>query len=144
MGSQGFLRAAAAVDLAAERRTGDFVRKLIRRGITTAVHDVSGGGFLVALAEMALASDIGIILCNFRGTGPRHAQAFGEDQGRYLVAVSGNDFHYATGLMRDAKIPFFYAGRANGVYFEIPNDEPIPITVLRAGHEGWFPRYMER
>src|SRR5580700_10049936 len=47
------------VDLAAERRNGDFVRALIGQGIATAVHDVSDGGLLVALAEMAMASGIG-------------------------------------------------------------------------------------
>ena len=47
------------VDLAAERRNGEFVRALIRDGIVTAVHDVSDGGLLVALAEMAMASGIG-------------------------------------------------------------------------------------
>ncbi|MGA7787289.1 MAG: phosphoribosylformylglycinamidine synthase subunit PurL, partial [Xanthobacteraceae bacterium] len=35
------------VDLAAERRHGDFVRDLIRDGRVTAVHDVSDGGVLV-------------------------------------------------------------------------------------------------
>ena len=50
------------VDLAAERRHGDFVRGLIRDGMVTAVHDVSDGGLLVALAEMAMASGIGAVL----------------------------------------------------------------------------------
>ena len=50
------------VDLAAERRNGDFVRGLIRDGLVTAVHDVSDGGLLVALAEMAMASGIGAVL----------------------------------------------------------------------------------
>ncbi len=50
------------VDLAAERRHGDFVRELIRDGLVTAVHDVSDGGLLVALAEMAMASGIGAVL----------------------------------------------------------------------------------
>ena len=44
------------VDLAAERRHGEFVRALIRDGLVTAVHDLSDGGLLVALAEMAMAS----------------------------------------------------------------------------------------
>ena len=50
------------VDLAAERRHGDFVRALIADGLVTAVHDVSDGGTLVALAEMAMASGIGAVL----------------------------------------------------------------------------------
>ncbi|HVX82796.1 MAG TPA: phosphoribosylformylglycinamidine synthase subunit PurL, partial [Devosiaceae bacterium] len=47
------------VDLSHERRTGDYVRRLIRDGIATAVHDLSDGGLAVALAEMAIASGIG-------------------------------------------------------------------------------------
>ena len=43
------------VDLAAERRNGDFVRALIRDGLVTAAHDLSDGGLAVALAEMAMA-----------------------------------------------------------------------------------------
>ena len=47
------------VDLAAEKRNGDVVRGMIHAGTATAVHDVSDGGLLVALAEMAMASGIG-------------------------------------------------------------------------------------
>src|SRR6202035_5305587 len=50
------------VDLAAERRNGDFVRALIGQGLVSAVHDVSDGGLLVALAEMAMAVSIGVEL----------------------------------------------------------------------------------
>jgi phosphoribosylformylglycinamidine synthase len=133
-----------SVDLSAERRHGDFVRYLIKRGITSCVHDISDGGLFVALAEMALASDIGIVIGKFRSPLPLYVQAFAENQGRYLVTVSGNDYHYLTGRLSEEKIPFFYVGRANGVHFEIPNEEPIPLTMLRAAHEGWFPGYMNR
>src|SRR5262244_3900307 len=44
------------VNLAIERRNGDFVRVLIAEGFVSAVHDVSDGGLLVALAELAMAS----------------------------------------------------------------------------------------
>ena len=47
------------VDLAHEKKVGDFVRSLIERGIATAVHDLSDGGLAVGLAEMAMASGIG-------------------------------------------------------------------------------------
>jgi phosphoribosylformylglycinamidine synthase len=50
------------IDLAAERRHGEFVRALIRDGLVTAVHDISDGGLLVALAEMAMVSHIGAVL----------------------------------------------------------------------------------
>ena len=47
------------VDLAAEKRNGDFVRSLIEAGRVDTVHDVSDGGLLVAIAEMAMPSGIG-------------------------------------------------------------------------------------
>ena len=59
------------VDLAAEKRNGDFVRGLIRDGLATAVHDVSDGGLLVALAEMAMASGIGAVLGSAAGRSRR-------------------------------------------------------------------------
>ncbi len=58
------------VDLVEEKENGDFVRALILDGTATAAHDISDGGLLVALAEMAMASGIGATLD--RGTG-RHA-----------------------------------------------------------------------
>ena len=50
------------VDLIEERENGDVVRALIGDGLVTAAHDVSDGGLLVALAEMAMASGIGATL----------------------------------------------------------------------------------
>lgn len=47
------------VDLELEKTNGDFVRMKIRKGRTTAVHDISDGGLVAALADMALASGIG-------------------------------------------------------------------------------------
>ena len=47
------------VDLAAERRNGEFVASLIRERQVSAVHDLSDGGLAVALAEMAIAGGIG-------------------------------------------------------------------------------------
>ena len=63
------------------------MRAQILAGAVRACHDVSDGGLLVAVAEMALAGGIGVRL----STGPRdipgHAFWFGEDQGRYVLAV---------------------------------------------------------
>ncbi len=75
------------VNLEIERRNGELIRKLIAEGLITACHDVSDGGLLVAAAEMAIASGEGLEL-----TTPvkqrRAAFWFGEDQGRYLIAVA--------------------------------------------------------
>src|SRR5437870_6434353 len=46
------------VDLVEERENGDVVRALVADGLVTAAHDISDGGLLVAIAEMAMASGI--------------------------------------------------------------------------------------
>ena len=74
------------VDLAAERRNGDFVRELILSGRVSAAHDLSDGGLAVALAEMALSGDMGAEIAALP-SGPGHATLFGEDQARYLVTI---------------------------------------------------------
>ena len=48
--------AAPPVDLAVEKKNGDFVRGLIEAGRVDTVHDCSDGGLLVAIAEMAHAA----------------------------------------------------------------------------------------
>ena len=61
------------------------MRALIREGKVGAVHDVSDGGLLIGVAEMALAGGIGVQLYPYEGRLPQHAAWFGEDQGRYVA-----------------------------------------------------------
>ena len=61
---------------------------LIRDEKVSAVHDVSDGGLLVAVAEMALAGNRGVELFPYEGKLPPHAVWFGEDQGRYVLAAA--------------------------------------------------------
>ncbi len=85
------------VDPASERRTGEFVREQILAGALTAVHDVSDGGLAVAIAEMALAGNIGALI---QPAGPGHAarQFFAEDQGLYVATVDdGHLLDFLTG-----------------------------------------------
>ncbi|MGD9471048.1 MAG: phosphoribosylformylglycinamidine synthase subunit PurL [Novosphingobium sp.] len=77
-----------SVDLDVERAHGDVVRALIASDKVSAVHDISDGGLLVTLAEMALAGGIGCRL----SIDLNAVQAFGEDQGRYLITASADQF----------------------------------------------------
>src|SRR5439155_24966908 len=48
------------VDLGVERHNGDFVRKAIRSRHIAACHDLSDGGLLAGVAEMAMAGGRGV------------------------------------------------------------------------------------
>jgi phosphoribosylformylglycinamidine synthase len=126
------------VDLAAERRNGDFVRALIGQGLASAVHDVSDGGLLVALAEMAMASGIGAAL----DTAPfdAHAFWFGEEQGRYVVTAAAAEGIMARGGA--AGVPVRRIGTTGGDALTPKGHHPILVAALGESFESWFPDYM--
>jgi phosphoribosylformylglycinamidine synthase len=133
------------VDLAHERRNGDFIRALIGTGLLTAVHDLSDGGLMIAAAEMAMASNIGITM-GVQGEGPDHGFFFGEGQGRYLVACGPDDFENIMEAAEDRGIETLALAEAGGDRFVVTgSDGPladIPVERLREAHEGWMPAYM--
>jgi phosphoribosylformylglycinamidine synthase len=129
------------VDLAVERANGEFVRSRILDGTIRACHDVSDGGVLVAIAEMAMASGIGVRLVTHPRDVPGHAFWFGEDQARYLVAVPD-----AASLMRAADaagVPAFRIGTSGGRDLTLPDGGTISVENLRTLHEQFFPAWME-
>lgn len=130
------------VDLDLERRTGDLVRALINDGLVTAVHDVSDGGLLVALAEMALASSIGATLAAPPPDMNPFAFWFGEDQARYIVTVEGSAKALVARRAELAGIPLAKLGTTGGDRLNIAGERPIVVDALRERHEAWLPIYM--
>jgi phosphoribosylformylglycinamidine synthase subunit PurL len=126
------------VDLAVERRLGELVRQLIAEGLVSAVHDVSDGGALVAVAEMAIAGGFGASLSLPSVANPA-AVMFGEDQGRVLVTTANADAVVA----RASASSLFAAriGTTGGEAVEGPGFN-ASLADLRAAHEGFFPRLM--
>src|SRR5262249_53168442 len=124
----------------AERKNGDLVRALIGEGIASAVHDVSDGGLLVALAEMAMAGGIGAEL--ERAPLAAHAFWFGEDQGRYLVTVKPEVAEKIVARALAAGAPARQIGLTGGDALTLEGERPILVAKLRERFEGWFPAYM--
>ena len=130
------------VDLDAERRNGDFVRILIHENIATAVHDVSDGGLLVAIAEMAIASGIGAVLTPVSADIPAHAFWFGEDQARYVATVHTGAVDAIIARAGIAGVPVGRIGTTGGEALTVPGEQPLSVEELRERFEAWLPRYM--
>ncbi len=127
------------VDLAVERRNGDFVRNLIQSGQVSVVHDLSDGGLIAALAEMALAGKVGVQILAAEDLAPQ-AWFFGEDQGRYLIATPS-----AEALLAAAEasgVPARVIGEAGGEVLARPGLFSLDLAKLRQAHEGWMPAFM--
>jgi phosphoribosylformylglycinamidine synthase len=129
------------VDLDDEIKAGNLVRALIREGKTATVHDISDGGLLVAIAEMALKGERGVTLWPYEGKLPAHAAWFGEDQGRYVI---GADPKIAEEIVERAKLlglPARIVGRVGGDTIQLGPETPLALDDLAAAHERWMPTY---
>jgi phosphoribosylformylglycinamidine synthase II len=131
------------VDLAAEKRNGDLVRALIAEGKLTACHDLSDGGLLVALAEMAMAGKLGarIELPPEAKTAPL-AWLLGEDQARYVACCPAGESESVLASARKAQVPALRLGTVGGPALTVAGGGSISVTELSDIHEGWLPRYM--
>ena len=136
----GNIGAPPPVNLHAERRNGDFIRAQIDRGLITACHDLSDGGLLIAIAEMALAGNLGAELTTPPQGIPELAWWFGEDQGRYLVTTKLSDEVIAAA--ETAGVPNRIIGRTAGAVLTLADGDSISLSTLREAHENWFPEYM--
>jgi phosphoribosylformylglycinamidine synthase subunit PurL len=130
------------VDLVAERRNGSFVLELIRNGLVTAAHDISDGGLLVALTEMAMASGVGAVLNANSSAVLAHAYWLGEDQARYLLTLPTQATETIALQARKAQVPLALIGTTGGNALTLPGERPILVANLRERFEGWLPRFM--
>ncbi len=129
------------VDLAAERRNGDFVRGLIASEAVTAVHDVSDGGLAVALAKMAMAGGIGASI-EVSPPLPEHAFLFGEDQARYIVTATLENADAIRDAAENAGVACEIIGVTGQCTLTLGFGTAILLGDLMRVHEGWLPDYM--
>ena len=129
------------VDLAAERRNGEFVASLIVERRISAAQDLSDGGLAVALAEMAMAGGIGATVEAF---GSEHAFFFGEDQGRYALTAAPEMTGAILEAAREAGVAIAKIGVTGGEALKLGRAAPVVISDLHKSHEAWLPAYMSR
>jgi phosphoribosylformylglycinamidine synthase subunit PurL len=128
-----------SIDLAAERRHGEFVREQIAAGRIAACHDLSDGGLLVGVAEMAMAGRLGATVTTLAGV-PQHGFLFGEDQGRYVLATAQPDSVLAAA--EKAAIPALTLGSVGGDQLTLAGGNAISVAELIRLNEAWLPDYM--
>ncbi len=134
------------IDLLLEKQHGDTVRSLIEQDLLTAAHDVSDGGLLVGLSEMALASGIGCLV-----HGSEHDGAgfwFGEDQGRYIVTANSDNAETVENRLHEMDAAPLRIGCVMGETIRIGYDnEPalteVLVTDLRNANDSFFRDWMK-
>ncbi len=129
------------VDLVAERLHGDFVRAQILSGAVAACHDCADGGLLVTVAEMAMGGGTGATLTAPPAGIAPHGWWFGEDQGRYVLAV--RDGAALLAAAQAAGVPAMALGRSGGGDLVLAGGASISVERLVATHEATLPALMQ-
>ena len=129
------------VNLAGEFEHGKFVRGLIESHRVEACHDLSDGGLLVALAEMCMPTTIGATISLPADVSPI-GYAFGEDQGRYLLAISEEHLDTIRHMAAESDIVLTHLGTTGGSELVVEGHCSLKLDTLRELNESWLPRYM--
>ncbi len=115
------------------------MRALITDAKVSACHDISDGGLYVAVAEMALAGDIGAEIAPPDSADPA-PWLFGEDQARYVLTTAAPDA--VTAAADEAGVAASAIGHTGGAALTVTGADTRSLTELREAHEGWLPGYM--
>ena len=113
---------APAFDIEKEFTLQAAIKTLIRKHLINAAHDVSDGGLWVALAEMAMPSQLGFDIetpLEFR----KDAFLFGESQSRVVVTVSEDDKDAFLDFVAESNVPLMLLGHVTKGRMTIDQEE---------------------
>tara|TARA_B100000575_G_C23140796_1_gene663796 strand:- start:3632 stop:5812 length:2181 start_codon:yes stop_codon:yes gene_type:complete len=129
------------INLINEKNNGETILEIIKKGFANAVHDVSSGGLIIALAEMALAGNIGVKIDKPKKLTNLFKYFFGEDQGRYILEIDDNTLEKAEKIFKNNNVFFEKIGTTQGDYFEIDKEMKINIKDLYKINNQWYKNY---
>lgn len=129
------------VNLDIEKRHSQLVRSCIHHGLLRACHDVSDGGWLVAVAEMCFKHAIGAQLRLPSGADPI-PYCFGEDQARYILVVPDAHRDQVLVVANQLDVMITDLGETGGDMVQIEDITRIAVEHLKNVHEMWLSGYM--
>jgi phosphoribosylformylglycinamidine synthase II len=138
------------VDLAAERALHRLLAALARRRLVRSMHDLSEGGFAVALAECALVQGVGAQV-DLTAEASEHvprpdAALFGERQTRVILSAQSPHVDDIVALARAYGLACYAIGETGGDRLTIRwNDTllvDLPLEQCRAAYEAAIPRWF--
>ena len=135
-------------DLALEQRVQKAVRSGIRAGQITAAHDVSDGGLLVAVAEMAIAAGCGVQL-SVPSAGRLERLLFAEGGARVVVSVPEDSWPALQAALQQAGCPLQALGRVQAdpqVQLRVGDQDLLDVAIdaLAHAHQQGLPRRLEQ
>jgi len=129
------------VNLLNEKNNGENVLKLIKNNLILSAHDISDGGLIVALSEMAISSDYGVKIQKPKKLTNLVKYFFGEDQGRYILEIDAKNLQKTEQILKENNIYYENIGQTQKDYFEIDGELKINVKDLFKLNNEWYNSY---
>ena len=126
------------VNLLNEKNNGESLLKLINHNLILSSHDVSNGGLITALSEMALNSNYGARIQKPKKLTNLFEYFFGEDQARYIVEIEKNNLIKVEKLLQENDTYFENIGFTQEEYFEVESEFKISNKDLFKINNQWY------
>jgi phosphoribosylformylglycinamidine synthase len=129
------------VNLLNEKNNGENVLKLIQDYLVLSSHDISNGGLIVALSEMAISSNYGAKIQKPKKLTNVIEYFFGEDQGRYILEIDQKNLQKVEKILKDNSIYYENIGNTQKDNFEIEDELKINVKDLFKINNEWYNKY---
>ena len=129
------------VNLKNEKNNGLSVLNLIKNNLIESCHDVSSGGILVALAEMSMASMLGLKINKPKKFTDLNEYFFSEDQGRYLLEIEKDNLDKVESMLKKNNIFYEVIAEVQNDLFEIDKAFSIKVNELYNCNNQWFNKF---
>ncbi len=129
------------INLLNEKNNGEVVLNLVGAGLVLSAHDVSSGGLILALSEMAISGELGIKIEKPKKLRNLSEYFFGEDQGRYILEIEQKKFDKVKSVLDNNNIYYENVGITQKKYFEIDGEMKIDVNDLYKINNQWYNNY---
>ena len=129
------------INLLSEKNNGKIVYELIDKNLALSCHDISNGGLIVTLSEMAMSTDIGVKVENPKKLRNFIEYLFGEDQGRYVLEIDNKNIQKVEKLLKENNIYYEYIGETQEKFFEIVGEMKLDVNDLFKVNNQWYNSY---
>ena len=126
------------INLLNEKNNGECLLKLIESNLISSSHDISSGGLITTLSEMALLSDFGAKIFKPKNLTNLIEYFFGEDQARYVIEIEKINLSKVEGILKENDIYYENIGFTQKNYFEIEGEFKISNKELFKINNAWY------
>ena len=129
------------INLLNEKNNGESLMKLIEKNLLLSSHDISNGGLITSISEMAVSSNFGAKIFKPKKLTNLIKYFFGEDQARYVIEIESHNLQKVEKILKSDNIFYEIIGFTQKNFVEIEGELKISTKDLFKINNEWYNSY---